>query len=113
MDLNTGKKVGFFNVLVKNRLTRLLKEIIFLNIKKNTTVKNTVNRNYITDDDNTLIEDIRSAKNEWLNVDSNFQYVCENEIIDYYTYMLKAAQIKYEYYLKKAKERGLKVKYRA
>ena len=108
MNLNTGKKVSFLNVLAKNQLTKLLRVILLLNIKKKTNLKNILNFNYVTEDDDMLIEDIISAKNEWLNADSNFQYVCESEIIDYYTYILKAAQIKYEYFLKKAKERKLK-----
>ncbi|HHV96340.1 MAG TPA: YaaL family protein [Clostridiaceae bacterium] len=56
-----------------------------------------------------LIQDLKEAKNEWLNADLNFQYVVENEFIEYYTYRLKAAQIKYEYFLKKAKEKGIRV----
>ena len=110
MGLNARKKTGLFYNPVKSWLTRILKEEIFLNSRKNINTKNMLSYNYITEEDNALIEDIRSARNEWLNADSNLQYVCENEIIDYYTYMLKAAQIKYEYFLKKAKERGLKLK---
>mgnify|MGYP000900370888 FL=1 len=60
-------------------------------------------------EDQMLIENIESAKNEWINADLNFQYVSENEFVEYYTYKLKAAQIRYEFFLKKAKEKGLKV----
>jgi len=56
-----------------------------------------------------LIQSLKEAKNEWLNADMNFQYVSEDEFIEYYTYKLKAAQIKYEFFLRKAKEKGLKL----
>jgi hypothetical protein len=92
------------------RLPRLLKVKAFVNSNNNIGAKNGINKYYITGDDYRLIEDINNAKNEWLEADTNFQYVCENEIVDYYTYILKAAQIKYEYYLKKAKERGVRSK---
>ena len=109
MEYNTEKH-SFFSNLVKMRLPRLLKVKSFVNSNNNIGAKNGINKYYITGDDYRLIEDIKNAKNEWLEADTNFQYVCENEIVDYYTYVLKAAQIKYEYYLKKAKERGLRLK---
>ena len=91
MVVNTCKKIG---VLLNS----------LLNLFKNTRV----NQEYMANEDYALIEDLRAARNEWLNADSNFQFVYENEIVDYYTYMAKAAQAKYRYCLKKAKERGLK-----
>ncbi|HOJ10861.1 MAG TPA: YaaL family protein, partial [Clostridiales bacterium] len=62
------------------------------------------------DEDYILIQNIKDAKNEWLNADLNLQYVNETEFVEYYIYKLKAAQIKYEFFLKKAKERGLKIR---
>jgi hypothetical protein len=64
----------------------------------------------MTDDlqgDEELIKCLREAKAEWLNTSANFEQADNREIIDYYTYKLKACEIRYEYYLKKAKERGL------
>jgi hypothetical protein len=55
-----------------------------------------------------LIENLKNARNEWMNANINFDYVSEQEIIDYYTYQIKACEIRYEYYLKKAKEIGIK-----
>lgn len=109
MEYNTEKH-GFFSNLIKMRLSGLLKVKAFVNSKNDIGTKNVINKYYATADDYELIEDIENAKNEWLEADSNFQYVCEEDIVDYYTYMIKAAQIKYQYYLKKAKERGLKFK---
>lgn len=109
MDPIKMKKAGSFYNMAKSNLVKILKEKLFLFSKKNIDIKN-IETYCITEEDNTLIEDIRSARNEWLNADSNLQHVCESEIIDYYTYMLKAAQIKYEYFLKKAKERGVRLR---
>jgi len=109
MNYNTEKN-SFFSNLAKIQLSRLLNRKIFLNSKNNIAIKNRINQYYITDDDYELINDIKNARNEWLEADTKFQYVCENEIVDYYIYVIKAAQIKYEYYLKKAKERGLRSK---
>jgi hypothetical protein len=64
---------------------------------------------YACTEEEDLISNIRTAKKEWANAVANFDYVSEEEIIDYYTYKIKACQIRYEYYLKKAKEKGIRV----
>lgn len=56
-----------------------------------------------------IMESIRDAKNEWINASMNFDYADNQDLIDYYTYRIKACEIRYDYYLKKAKEIGLKV----
>jgi hypothetical protein len=55
-----------------------------------------------------LMENIRNAKKEWLEANLNFEYVDNKDIIDYYTYKILASQIRYEYFLKLAKEKGFK-----
>lgn len=60
-------------------------------------------------EDQELIENIKNAKKEWINANTNFDYVDDQELVDYYTYKIKACQIRYEYYLKKAKERGVRL----
>jgi hypothetical protein len=67
-------------------------------------------KDVMTDDhqgDADLLKCLRDAKAEWLNTSANFEHADNREIIDYYTYKLKACEIRYEYYLKKAKERRL------
>jgi hypothetical protein len=60
-------------------------------------------------DENTeLLEDLKQAKNEWVNAHYGLDYVKEDEMIDYTIYILKAYQSRYEFLLRKAKERGLK-----
>ncbi len=55
-----------------------------------------------------LIESIKSAQRDWLCANANFNYTSDQEIIDYYTYMIKAYQVRYEYLIKKAKEKGIR-----
>ena len=38
---------------------------------------------------------------------NNYEFADEPALVDYYTYNIKAAQMKYEYLLKKAKEQGM------
>ncbi|ABN53590.1 MAG TPA: DUF2508 domain-containing protein [Hungateiclostridium thermocellum] len=56
-----------------------------------------------------LLKCIKDAKKEWINANANFEHAVENEIIDFYTYEIKAYQLRYEYLLKKAKEKGIKI----
>lgn len=55
-----------------------------------------------------LLESIKNAKKEWIDANMNFEYVDDKDIVDYYTYKILACQIRYEYFLKKAKEKGFK-----
>lgn len=56
-----------------------------------------------------LMESIRSARDEWMSANNNFEYADEQGLIDYYIYVIKASEVKYEHFLKKAKEKGVKV----
>jgi len=56
-----------------------------------------------------LIENIKNARRDWICANSNFNYAYDSETIDYYTYMIKACQVRYEYLIKKAKEKGVKI----
>jgi hypothetical protein len=105
---NDGWKNSFLTSFIKKQTYLSFIRKLCLNSKNDRQVKDKIKYFVTTYDDYMLIEDIKKAKNEWLEANAKFQYVCENEIVDYYTYVLKAAQIKYEYYLKKAKERGIK-----
>jgi hypothetical protein len=56
-----------------------------------------------------LLENIRNVRKEWEDASLNFELACENELIDYYTYRIKASEVKYAYLLRKAKEMDVKV----
>lgn len=55
-----------------------------------------------------LIRAIADARNEWLDSVANFEYVYEENLIDYYTYKMKACEARYDYFIKKAREMGLR-----
>ncbi|RCX16095.1 uncharacterized protein DUF2508 [Anaerobacterium chartisolvens] len=56
-----------------------------------------------------LLQSIRNAKMDWINANINFENADESELVDYYAYRIKACQVKYEYYIKKAKEKGIRI----
>lgn len=53
-----------------------------------------------------LMVSIIKAKRELEVANLNFEYAQE-DLIDYYTYQIKATRAKFDYLVKKAKERGL------
>ncbi|MFR5683930.1 MAG: YaaL family protein [Clostridia bacterium] len=53
-----------------------------------------------------LILSIIKTKNELETANRNFEYA-DKELIDYYTYQIKANQAKLDYLVKKAKTKGL------
>ena len=53
-----------------------------------------------------LIKNILLTKELLLQAHNNFEYA-EKELIDYYTYNIKANQAKLDYLIKKAKEKGV------
>lgn len=57
-----------------------------------------------------LIECINKARNDWINANKAFEYAENSEIVDYYTYKIKACQVRYEYFLKIAKRKGITYK---
>ena len=54
-----------------------------------------------------LIKHLKCAQNEFETAIQNYEFAIDPELVDYYTYNIKATQTRYEYLLKKAKERGL------
>ncbi|MCE5286621.1 MAG: YaaL family protein [Pelosinus sp.] len=53
-------------------------------------------------------ETIEKARRDWVYAKWYFNAVTEPELIDYAIYMIKAAELKYIYLLKKAKQEGVK-----
>ncbi|NLD46544.1 MAG: DUF2508 family protein [Clostridiaceae bacterium] len=103
MELNTDKN-QIIKAYYKNRFSKML-GFIKLKEKSGLTTAEEINEM------ENLIECIRNARSEWLNAITNFEYVAENGLVDYYTYSIKAYQVRYEYLLKKAKEKGISIKH--
>lgn len=55
-----------------------------------------------------LIKTIIKTREELKIANKNFEYA-ENELVDYYTYQIKANQAKLDYLIKMAKTKGLQV----
>ena len=55
-----------------------------------------------------LFKTIMNARDELLDARRHFEYVYEDNLIDYYTYKLKACEARYAHFIKIAKEKGLK-----
>lgn len=60
-----------------------------------------------TREDAAVIEALREARADWVQALREFENVKDEEIIDYCIYKIKACQIRYEYFLKEAKKRGI------
>jgi len=56
-----------------------------------------------------LVANLLDAKKELDIATANYEFVYEQDLIDYYAYEIKAAQIRYQYLLKKAKERNISI----
>ena len=54
-----------------------------------------------------LIKNLKMAQIEFETAINNYEFANEPELVDYYTYNIKATQTKYQYLLKKVKEKGL------
>lgn len=54
-----------------------------------------------------LISSIIKVKNELDVANSNFEYANGTDLIDYYIYQIKASRAKFDYLVKKAKEKGI------
>lgn len=101
MNLNVDQ-----NVIYKSKKPGTIKRLfgnISLRENADTSVANS------SDEAAELLDSIKRARNEWINANTNFDYVEDQEMIDYYAYKIKACEVSYQYYLKKAKEMGIKV----
>lgn len=99
MDLNAQK----------TQSVKLLRNSIFSKINSMLKEKSETINTYDTGENEDLIESINDAKKEWLSARNNFEQAVESDIVDYYVYKIKAYQIRYEYLLKKAKEKGISI----
>ncbi len=58
--------------------------------------------------DDELIESIKTVKSTLSNMYNNLQFA-DSDLIDYYTYQIKAEEAKYNYLIKQAKKKNLKI----
>jgi len=99
MDIDTQKSQ--VNKTPRNSIISRLAGVLLL--------KESTKHAIYNDDNNDLIFSLKNAKKEWMDANMCFEYAEAQELVDYYTYKIKACQVRYEYYLKAAKEKGIKV----
>ena len=99
MDLNTQRNQN----IKANKSNVFIKILNLLSIKE---ASELVRAEDIDDREN-LLECIKNARREWMSANTNFEYAVENDLVDYFTYKIKACEVRYEYLLKIAKERGI------
>lgn len=56
-----------------------------------------------------LFQQMKNARKDWQIANMNFEFAKEQEIIDYYTYEIKAAETKMIYLIKQMKQKGYKM----
>ena len=52
--------------------------------------------------------ELQDAKNEWSMAVKGFEQVTDELLVDYFTFRIMACQARYQYFLKLAKDKGLK-----
>ena len=58
--------------------------------------------------DDELLKNIKIVKNTLTNMYNNLQFA-DSDLIDYFTYQIKAEEAKYSYLIKQAKKRNLNI----
>jgi len=59
---------------------------------------------------NELLNNLKNAQDELEIAVNNYEFANDPALVDYYTYNIKAAQMRYEYLLRKVKEENIKNK---
>lgn len=54
-----------------------------------------------------IMKNVKQAHEEWADAQSSFEYARDQEMVDYCTYRIKACEIRYQYFIKKAREHGI------
>lgn len=93
-------------VNVKNSKSKYLKK--FSRIFGRFLANNLRSPEMVTSEETEILDIVRHAKNEWLDASRSFEQVHDEELVDYFTYKMKACELRYAYFLKKAKEMGIK-----
>lgn len=61
-----------------------------------------------TTEEQEILKALLEARNEWLDAVASFEHAYEENLIDYFTYKMKACESRYAYFIKKAREMGIK-----
>jgi len=103
MDLNPQR-----NQLTKAEKSNLLSKVLRALVSREKKEAYSINN---LNESRELLNSIKNARIEWVSANMNFEFAIDQDLIDYYTYKIKACEVRYEYLIKRAKERGLKVEF--
>lgn len=92
--------------LLKSFFTNSFRDTLFLKKEAKRIQKEKVK----DQEDEDLLYLLRLTKTSWNDSIINYEYATDEEMIDYYTYQIKAQEMRFKYLLKKAKEQGIKAK---
>jgi hypothetical protein len=60
-------------------------------------------------DEHALLESVRGAYQEWNNAQRYFENVTDPDLVDYAIYQIEASKLRYNYLLKQAKTKGIRL----
>ena len=93
----------------KAQMSKTSKSSILSKLMRTLSLKEKTEQNIQMDENYDLIYSLKDAKKEWIDANMCFEFADAQEMVDYYTYKIKASQVRYEYFLKAAKEKGIKI----
>ncbi len=88
----------------KEKGRKIIETAILFSVK----LKGIINKE--KDENEELLENLKQAKEDWEKKERYFNIVTEPDLIDYAIHDMEASKIKYIYFLKKAKEKGVSQK---
>jgi len=56
-----------------------------------------------------LLKSIRDIHHEWEQANKDFEFAGDEASVDYYTYKIKACEVRYEHFLREAKDKGVQM----
>lgn len=102
MDENVTDVVQGIKVKSKDKIAYILDKVTQV-------IQTAKEKKEIEEESDELLQNLRNAQNDWVMATINYEFAYEEELVDYYSYLIKANQIKYNYLLKKLKEREAKL----
>lgn len=73
------------------------------------TPKGRSRRRTITPEDKSVLTAVEALRNEFIQAHKKLSAATDEELIDCFIYELKAVQLKYSYYIRVCKEKGLRL----
>ena len=98
------------NAWIKNLEIKTIQKSFLQDFVNNVFLQNKppVDANTLDADSQDLLRQLELARREMEIADLNYEFANEDDLVDYYIYQMKAAEIKYQYLLKQARDKGIR-----